>query len=60
MKELKATGADKANPVFDPKCEQCKKARKSRKDRIEDLMLYANQLYKLGLREYITFIKKRR
>jgi len=62
---LKSESADdaimcKEHEKFDPKCTQCQITRKSRRARIEDKMLYANQLYTLGLREYIGNLKRKR
>ena len=48
------------NPLYKRGCEECVKARKSLEEKIEDLMLYANQLYKLGLKQYIDECRQQR
>lgn len=62
---LKSEAADdnlvcKEHPNYNDKCQKCLKTRKSRRQRIEDKILYANQLYGMGMREYIQNLKRKR
>ena len=47
----------KEHEVPDESCPTCKATKKARRQTIADKMLFANQLFGIGLREYIRNLK---